>query len=205
MSTVNPERLLIADDEPDLLTAYVLFFDAYGYEIQTAKDGLDALAQYRGWRPEIVVLDIQMPRLDGRAVAKEIRNLKAKPVPLLVSVSALSAPSELAGSIQSGFDHHFVKTRATAGYSGCDGVLATRSQRKPGLAKGCNYLNPRYTTVSTVCFSATGIRELFAKCGTWVWCPMILQFTSLNTRAGFIPIQYFSASALLPQGGFQRG
>jgi CheY-like chemotaxis protein len=109
MSTVKPERLLIADDEPDLLTAYVLFFDAYGYEIRTARDGLDALAQYRGWRPEIVVLDIQMPRLDGRAVAKEIRNLKAKPVPLLVAVSALSAPSELAGSIQSGFDHHFVK------------------------------------------------------------------------------------------------
>jgi CheY-like chemotaxis protein len=85
----------------------VLFFEAYGYEIRTAGDGLDGFAQYHVWRPEIVVLDIQMARLDGRAVAKEIRNLKARPVSLLVAVSALSAPSELAGSIQCGFDHHF--------------------------------------------------------------------------------------------------
>jgi CheY-like chemotaxis protein len=109
MSTVKPKRLLIADDDADLLTAYVLFFEAYGYETRTARDGLDALVEYRAWHPEIVVLDIQMPRLDGRAVAKEIRNLKSMPVPLLVAVSALSAATELAGSIQSGFDHHFVK------------------------------------------------------------------------------------------------
>jgi CheY-like chemotaxis protein len=109
MSTVKPKRLLIADDDADLLTAYVLFFEAYGYETRTARDGLDALVEYRAWHPEIVVLDIQMPRLDGRAVAKEIRNLKAMPAPLLVAVSALSAAAELAGSIQSGFDRHFVK------------------------------------------------------------------------------------------------
>jgi CheY-like chemotaxis protein len=109
MSTDKPKRLLIADDEADLLTAYVLFFEAYGYEIQTTRDGLDALAKYRAWHPEIVVLDIEMPCLDGRAVAKEIRNLKAMPVPLLVAVSALSTAAELAGSVQSGFDHHFVK------------------------------------------------------------------------------------------------
>lgn len=109
MSTVKPKRLLIADDDADLLTAYVLFFEAYGYETRTARDGLDALVEYRAWHPEIVVLDIQMPCLDGRAVAKEIRNLKAMPAPLLVAVSALSAAAELAGSIQSGFDRHFVK------------------------------------------------------------------------------------------------
>jgi CheY-like chemotaxis protein len=109
MSTVKPKRLLIADDDADLLTAYVLFFEAYGYETRTARDGLDALVEYRAWHPEIVVLDIQMPCLDGRAVAKEIRNLQAMPAPLLVAVSALSAAAELAGSIQSGFDRHFVK------------------------------------------------------------------------------------------------
>jgi DNA-binding response OmpR family regulator len=109
MSIAKPDRLLIADDDPNLLAAYVLFFEAYDYEIRTAGDGEDALAAYGEWRPRIVVLDIQMPRLDGWAVAKEIRKLKAKVVPLLVAVSALSAPSDLAESIKSGFDHHFVK------------------------------------------------------------------------------------------------
>jgi len=109
MSTAMPERLLIADDESNLLTAYVLFFEAYGYEPRTAADGVDAFAEYRAWRPEVVILDIQMPRLDGLAVAREIRKLSARPVPLLEAVSALSAPSAYADSIQSGFDHHFVK------------------------------------------------------------------------------------------------
>jgi len=109
MSIAKPDRLLIADDDPNLLTAYVLFFEAYGYEIRTAGDGEDALAEYGAWDPGIVVLDIQMPRLDGWAVARKIRKLKAKVVPLLVAVSALSAPADLAQSIKAGFDHHFVK------------------------------------------------------------------------------------------------
>jgi DNA-binding response OmpR family regulator len=70
MSAAKPKRLLIADVEPHWVTAYVLFFNAYGYEIRTARDGLDALVEYRAWHPEIVVLDTKMPRLDGRAVAR---------------------------------------------------------------------------------------------------------------------------------------
>ena len=126
MSTAMPERLLI-DGESNLLTAYVLFFEAYGYEIRTAADGVDALAEYRAWRPEVVILDIQMPRLHGLAVAREIRKLAARPVPLLVAVSALSAPSACADSIQSGFDHHSLKPAQRSG------VLATRSSCKPLL------------------------------------------------------------------------
>jgi CheY-like chemotaxis protein len=105
MSTAMPERLLI-DGESNLLTAYVLFFEAYGYEIRTAADGVDAFAEYRAWRPEVVLLDIQMPRLHGLAVARKIRKLAARPVPLLVAVSALSAPSACVDSIQSGVDRH---------------------------------------------------------------------------------------------------
>ncbi|MGX0136693.1 MULTISPECIES: response regulator [Cupriavidus] len=102
-------RLLIADDDPNALEAYELFFDAQGYDIRTTGDGADALAKYYAWRPDAVVLDIQMPGLDGRAVAREIRRLKLAPAPLLVAVSALTSPSEHAESISSGFDHQFVK------------------------------------------------------------------------------------------------
>jgi len=50
-----------------------------------------------------------MPRLDGWAVAREIRKRKARVVPLLVAVSALFGVAHLAESLDSGFDHHFVK------------------------------------------------------------------------------------------------
>lgn len=132
MSIAKPDRLLIADDDPNLLAAYVLFFEAYGYEIRTAGDGEDALAEYGAWHPRIVVLDIQMPRLDGWAVARAIRKLKAGVVPLLVAVSALAAPADLAQSIKSGFDHHFVKPAelpvilaAIVARAGADGVSSS--------------------------------------------------------------------------------
>jgi Response regulator receiver domain len=71
MSTANAERVLIADDDPNLLAAYLLFFEGHGYEVRTAADGSEALAQYWAWLPGVVILDIQMPRLDGWTVARE--------------------------------------------------------------------------------------------------------------------------------------
>jgi len=109
MNTKNGERLLIADDDPNLLASYVAFFNAFNFEIRTATDGQDALDLNRAWHPLIVMLDIQMPRLNGREVAAEIRARNKGEAPLLLAVSGLSGPAELAQSINSGFNHHFVK------------------------------------------------------------------------------------------------
>jgi DNA-binding response OmpR family regulator len=109
MSTVKAGRLLIADDDPNLLAAYVLFFEAYGYAIQTATDGLGALAAYYASRHEVVMLDIQMPHMDGYAVAREIRRMGVIPRPFLLAVTALRAAADRAESLKAGFDHHFVK------------------------------------------------------------------------------------------------
>ncbi len=109
MPAAKTTRLLIADDDPELLAAYVLFFCVYGFEIRTAGDGADALAAYRSWHPAVVLLDIEMPRLDGRAVARAIRRIQTAPAPLLVAVTGLNSPSEYAESMRSGFNHHFAK------------------------------------------------------------------------------------------------
>jgi CheY-like chemotaxis protein len=109
MALGEAERLMIADDDAELLAAYVLFFEAHGYAIRTATDGVAALALYHVWRPIAVILDVQMPRLDGREVARRIRRHSATPAPLLIAVSGLSSPAEEAASLSSGFDHHFVK------------------------------------------------------------------------------------------------
>ena len=109
MFPVGAARLLIVDDDAELLAAYTLFFCKYGFDIRTALNGADALAEYHAWHPAIVMLDIEMPRLDGRAVAREIRCVRAVPAPLLVAVTGLSEPFEWAESMRSGFDHHFVK------------------------------------------------------------------------------------------------
>jgi CheY-like chemotaxis protein len=107
MSFANRQRLLIADDDADTLAAYAVL--VHGFDTRAAKDGAEALAEYRVWRPSVVILDIQMPVLDGRAVAREIRRLHTQPAPLLVAVTALSSASEVDESTRSGFDHHLVK------------------------------------------------------------------------------------------------
>lgn len=109
MPTRSAVRLLIADDDPDTLAAYVLFFDAQGYQTRARTDGAQALAEYSAWHPDAVVLDVQMPRMDGRAVAREIRYLQFKPAPLLVAVTALTSPAEKAKSLNAGFNYHFAK------------------------------------------------------------------------------------------------
>jgi len=102
-------RLLIADDDANLLAAYVLFFSAHGFDIRTARNGLDALAQYCAWHPEAALLDVEMPRLDGRAVARRIRYVGDVPAPMLVAVTGLERDEEKSESLRSGFNHHFVK------------------------------------------------------------------------------------------------
>lgn len=109
MSIYATTRLLIADDDPNLLAAYVLFFSAHGFDIRTAHNGLDALAQYCAWHPGAALLDVEMPRLDGRAVARRIRFVADSPAPTLVAVTGLARDEEKRESLRSGFDHHFVK------------------------------------------------------------------------------------------------
>jgi DNA-binding response OmpR family regulator len=107
MLPVPTHHLLIADDDLNLLAAYVQYFQLHGYEVRATRDGEDALTEYCRWLPALVILDIEMPKLDGRTVAREIRRLKRRSAPLLVAVSGLSSPSERAESLMSGFDHHF--------------------------------------------------------------------------------------------------
>lgn len=102
-------RLLIADDDANLLAAYALYFSAHGFDIRTARNGLDALAQYCAWHPQAALLDVEMPRLDGRAVARRIRYVGDIPAPMLVAVSGLERAEEKSESLRSGFNHHFVK------------------------------------------------------------------------------------------------
>lgn len=108
MQTDVHVKLLIADDDSDVLAAYAVFFGSH-YLVQIASDGRHALSIYDAWRPVAVILDIQMPFLDGHAVARAIRTLGYAPAPLLIAITSLSSVSDKKRSLKAGFDHHFVK------------------------------------------------------------------------------------------------
>jgi len=77
-------RVLIVDDEPDLVWGVKYALLDEGYEVLTASNGVEALALARQERPDLLVLDVVMPRLDGIEVCREVRrDLRLASVPIL--------------------------------------------------------------------------------------------------------------------------
>lgn len=94
------KKILIADDEEDVKVVVQLYLESKGYEIVTAFDGLDAIDKAREEKPDLILLDIMMPVLDGFAVCKK---LKADPDTAGIPVIMLSASSH-SESKQKGLD-----------------------------------------------------------------------------------------------------
>lgn len=78
-------RVLAADDETELLDALELFFAQENIELIKAKDGREALEKFQTYRPQLVLLDIMMPELDGFQVLKRIRQHSKVPALMLTA------------------------------------------------------------------------------------------------------------------------
>ncbi|MFN7118969.1 MAG: response regulator transcription factor [Saprospiraceae bacterium] len=70
-------RVLLVDDEPNILTALEFLIQKEGFEVHKSINGEDALAMMEKYKPRIVVLDVMMPRMNGYDVAKRIRSNSA--------------------------------------------------------------------------------------------------------------------------------
>ena len=70
---VKPKQILIADDEPDILEIIRYNLEKEGYDVHTAKDGNEAIEKAKQLYPDLIILDIMMPRLSGYDVCKKIR------------------------------------------------------------------------------------------------------------------------------------
>ena|SRR5688572_6655353 len=69
----RPTRILVADDDPSILRLLQLNFELEGFEVQTASDGEEALAKARSSLPDVIVLDVMMPGLDGWEVCRRLK------------------------------------------------------------------------------------------------------------------------------------
>ena len=78
-------RVLIADDEPDLIEALHFCLEQEGYEVRTACNGYEALGAVRAWQPHVVLLDVMMPGMDGFEVLKRIKTLAPNAVVIVVT------------------------------------------------------------------------------------------------------------------------
>jgi CheY-like chemotaxis protein len=102
-------NILIADDNQDALESLALMLRLEGHEVHCASDGEEALALAGQRRPEIVVLDVGMPKLDGCEVARRIRAESWGREAVLVALTGWGQEVDRRRSREAGFDMHLVK------------------------------------------------------------------------------------------------
>ncbi|AUX44509.1 hypothetical protein SOCE26_059730 [Sorangium cellulosum] len=102
-------RVLVVDDNPDVAESLVMLLEALDYKVCKASDGAEALALASAFRPEIVLLDIGLPEMDGYEVARQLRRQPGLDGALLVALSGYGQEEDQRRSRAAGFDHHLVK------------------------------------------------------------------------------------------------
>lgn len=101
-------RILVVDDEADTRMAMALLLRDMGHEVQTAANGVEALQRAKAMRPQLVLLDIGMPQLDGWQVAPLLREALGRSA-VLVAVSGRGDAESAIRSRKAGFDAHVAK------------------------------------------------------------------------------------------------
>ena len=102
-------RILVADDNRDAAASLATLLTLDGHEIAVAHDGEAALASAEAFRPDVALLDIGMPNLNGYEVAQSIRAAQWGRSMLLVAVTGWGQSEDKRRAHEAGFDHHFTK------------------------------------------------------------------------------------------------
>jgi PAS domain S-box-containing protein len=105
----RPERILVVDDNVDAAESLSRLLRLHAHEVRVVYDGLAALAAARDMHPDVVLLDIGLPKMDGLEVAKNLRAHGDGPRPLLVAMTGFGQAEDRARTAAAGFDHHLTK------------------------------------------------------------------------------------------------
>jgi CheY-like chemotaxis protein len=102
-------RVLVVDDCPDTTWSFSLLLRTWGHDAATVSDGPSALDQVDAYRPDVVLLDIGLPGMDGYEVARRLSVRPASCRPVVVSVSGYGSEEDIRRSRESGCACHLLK------------------------------------------------------------------------------------------------
>lgn len=108
MSTKN-NKVLIADDESDILELLKYNFEKEGYQIETAENGEVAIEKAKTFNPDLIILDIMMPVLDGIEACRLLREIEAFKNTFIIFLTARSEEYSEVAAFQNGADDYLVK------------------------------------------------------------------------------------------------
>jgi CheY-like chemotaxis protein len=102
-------RILVVDDHADSARSLARLLEIYGYEVQTARDGWEAIAVALRWRPQFVLLDIGLPGMDGYQAAATLRQEESCQDTVIIAVTGYGRSEDRDRSREAGIDHHLLK------------------------------------------------------------------------------------------------
>ena len=107
--SVAIKRILVIDDDEDAAEGLKLFLEQSGHEVRVAIDGEKGLELVRQFRPDTVLIDIGLPKMDGYTVAEALRTRPETRHALLIAVTGFGADGDIRKSRDAGFDDHLTK------------------------------------------------------------------------------------------------
>ena len=102
-------RILVADDNPDAVEMLKAMLETSGHSVHTAFTGTDAIQVAREHQPDVAILDLGMPGMNGTDVAKAIRNEAWGGEPLLIALTGWGTAEDKLETSWAGFDEHLTK------------------------------------------------------------------------------------------------
>ena len=105
-----PDKILIIEDDASIATLTRLQLESKNYLVQIANNGAEGLRQAYGWQPELVLLDVMMPDMDGWTVCQRLRELSDVPI---IFVTAVGQERNIVRGLQLGADDYIIKPFST--------------------------------------------------------------------------------------------
>ena len=105
----RPARILIAEDNPEGAELLEAYLDGSGYDIEVAVDGDDTLRKVKSFQPDLVLLDVMMPKISGFEVCKRLRaDPKTRDIAVLM-ITALDQTADVERAVEAGTDDFLTK------------------------------------------------------------------------------------------------
>ena len=105
----NVPRILVVDDNEDAATSLAILLKDAGYRVETAFNGKAAIAVAEVFNPDVCILDINMPGINGYELARRLRAMAPEHPPILATMTANNDGRHLDQAADAGFDLHFTK------------------------------------------------------------------------------------------------
>ena len=102
-------RVLVVDDNVDAASSLSELLDLWGHEVHTAHDGQHALADAHQWRPEVILLDIGLPGMNGYEIAEHLRQDPATTGAFIVALTGYGSEEDRRRALEAGFNQHMTK------------------------------------------------------------------------------------------------